>query len=328
MSNRTNPFIPIYRMVNGGTNAEKYARIQNGGGELIPSYLDVELTNLCNFRCVFCPTGTKTMQRMKGMMTEEVAEALADNVKRFHIPGVRFIRWGEPTIHPNYISIMEKVKKAGALIHINTNGSTLDEQQIRKLIDIHLDSIKFSFQGADEGTYNEMREGGDYKRLLDIVRMFYELRGERDYPYIQISTTLTGETADQIESFKQDIGGYCDYYNVGYTMLNYLDVDKMSVDDQEKEKIRKLQEHEKAHHEFLRVCPEAFDKLSINWNGDVTLCCSDYDNFMIVGNILDNDIKQIFNGRAADLYRSVIAKGQYAKIKCCSTCYETVPLTK
>lgn len=214
------------------------------------------------------------------------------------------------------------------MIHINTNVSKLDREQIERLIDIHLDSIKFSFQGADEGTYNEMREGGDYQRLLDIVMTFYSLRGELDYPFIQISTTLTGEIADQINDFKKDIEDYCDYYNVGYTLLNHIKVEEMDIDNSEKEIIRKLQKLEENKHVFRSVCLEAFDKLSINWNGDVTLCCSDYDNFMIVGNILDNDLKQIFNSKAADTYREVIANMQYGKIKCCSTCYENVPLTK
>lgn len=327
MSQLENPFVPIYRKINGGTNQEKYDMIKNGDVQL-PYYLDVELTNFCNFNCCFCPTGTKAMQRMRGHMPDNVADAIAENVKKYNIPAVRFIRWGEPTLHPNYLSILEKVKNAGALIHINTNGSLLDEAQIQKLLDIHLDSIKFSFQGADEGTYNEMREGGDYLRLLDIVRKFHEMRGERDYPYIQISTTLTGETAEQIEGFKSDIGDYCDYYNVGYTKLNHLNVDTMNIDEEEKKKIRRLQEHETINHTFRPVCVEAFDKLSINWNGDVTLCCGDYDNFMLVGNILDMDLKQIFNSRAADIYRDAIAKMQYGKIKCCSNCYETVPLTK
>ncbi len=92
----------------------------------------------------------------------------------------------------------------------------------------------------------------------------------------------------------------------------------MNIDDEEKEKIKYLQEHEKINHVYNPVCVEAFDKLSVNWNGDVTLCCGDYDNFLIVGNILDADLKQIFTGRAANQYREIIAKGQYGKIKCWS----------
>jgi len=324
---RVNKFTEIYRACNNGTNEQKYERILNG--ELtVPRCIDVELTNACNFRCCFCPTGTKSMQRTRGYMSEEVADALIENIKKYNIPGVRFIRWGEPTLHPSYIEIMKRVKNAGAMVHINTNGSLLDDEQISQLIDMQLDSIKFSFQGADEGTYNEMRKGGDYKRLLGIIQKMAKARGDNSLPYIQISTTLTGETVEQIDSFKRDVEEYCDYYNVGYTKLTHLNVDSMSISDEEKEKIRRLQERETIHHVFQPVCVEAFDKLSINWNGDVTLCCSDYDNFMIVGNILDMDLKQIFTSRAADQYRKMIVAKQHEKIKCCSTCYETVPLTK
>ena len=332
MINRNNPFVPIYRSVNNGTNEEKFKKFYScskmGDGEALPSYLDIELTNNCNFRCCFCPTGTKVMKRIKGFMSDEVADAIARNVKDFSIPAVRFIRWGEPTLHPKYLEIMEKMKKAGALIHINTTGSLIDKEQIQRMFDIHLDSIKFSFQGADEGTYNEMREGGDYLKLLNIIRTFYNMRGEKQYPYIQVSTTLTGESADQIENFKKDIANFCDYYNIGYTKLNHLNIESMNVSEEEKSKIRKLQEQEKINHVYIKNCPEAFDKLSINWNGDVTLCCADYDNFMIVGNILDSDIKKIFNSKAAKEYREIIAKGQYGRIECCKNCYETVPLNK
>ena len=324
---RINPFIDIYKACNNGLNEEKFQRIKKGE-VLIPRYIDVELTNYCNFRCCFCPTGTKSMRRMKGFMTDEVVEKLVDNIKRYQIPGVRFIRWGEPTMHPKYLEIMKKIKEVGAAIHINTNGSLLDEEQIKALIDMNLDSIKFSFQGADEGTYNEMREGGNYQKLLQIVKNFYDIRGNREFPYIQISTTLTGETLEQIESFKKDIGELCDYYNIGYTKLSHLKVDEMNIDEVEKEKIRELQKNEKNNHTYLKVCPEVFDKLSINWNGDVTLCCSDYDNYMLIGNILDSDLKDLFLSKAANNYREVIAKMEYGKIYCCKNCYETVPLTK
>ena len=199
---------------------------------------------------------------------------------------------------------------------------------MNELINMGLDSIKFSFQGADAASYNEMRSGGDYKLLIDKVKKFHELRGERPTPYIQISTTLTGETADQVENFKQDIENYCDYYNIGCTKLTHLNVENMNISESEKEKIRTLQEHETINHVWRKICPEAFDKLSINFNGDVTLCCSDYDNFMIVGNILDNDLEEIFTSKAADFYRQIIVSGQYGRIKCCSSCYETVPLQK
>jgi len=170
--------------------------------------------------------------------------------------------------------------------------------------------------------------GGDYSKLLNNIRLLHDLRGDDPYPYIQVSTTLTGETVEQIENFKSDVQDICDYYNIGYTKLNHLNVDSMQIDEAEKEKIRALQKNETLYHTYTEVCPEAFDKLSINWNGDVTLCCSDYDNFMLVGNILDNDLQEIFTSHAADNYRKVVADHQYGKIQCCRYCYNVIPLNK
>lgn len=168
-----NKFFEIYRACNNGTNEDKYNRIKTG--ELtLPRYIDVELTNRCNFECRFCPTGTKSMSRVKGFMPDKVVDAIVENVANYKIPAVRFIRWGEPTLHSKYIEIFRRVKNAGALIHLNTNGSTLDAAQIQALVDIPLDSIKFSFQGADEGTYNEMRQGGSYVKLLATVKAMYD----------------------------------------------------------------------------------------------------------------------------------------------------------
>lgn len=328
MIKRENPFTPIYKICNNGTNEEKYEIIKRG--ELtVPRYIDVELTNNCNFRCCFCPTGTRSMNRSKGFMPDTVVDEMIANINKYNIPGVRFIRWGEPTLHPKYIEILRRVKtETKAAVHINTNGSLLTEEHMQALVDMGLDSLKYSFQGADEGTYNEMREGGDYYKLLNGIKRLNEIRGDKPVPFIQISTTLTGETLDQVEAFKKDVEGLCDYYNIGYTKLNHLNVEAMNVSEEEKKKIRALKERETNNHQYVSVCYESFDKLSINWNGDVTLCNNDYDNFLIVGNILDMDLKQIFTSRAADQYRQVIARGEHGNIRCCSFCYEHAPLTK
>lgn len=184
-----NPFADIYRACNTGNNEKKYRLIREGEVDL-PRYLDVELTNLCNFHCRFCPTGTQSINRTKGFMPETVVDALVENVKKYRIPGVRFIRWGEPSLHPEYITILKRVKEAGAKIHINTNGFLLDVAQIRELLDIPLDSIKFSFQGTDEGTYQEMRQGGDYQRLLGTVRQMWSLRQKTVCPPPYVHSNL------------------------------------------------------------------------------------------------------------------------------------------
>lgn len=99
---RINPFFDIYKQCNGLTNLEKY-KLLGSNKKLTPIYLDVELTNCCNIRCNMCPVGAGVMQRKKGFMNDDVFYRIVEDIKRYHIQGVRFIRWGEPMLHPQFL---------------------------------------------------------------------------------------------------------------------------------------------------------------------------------------------------------------------------------
>ena len=320
------PFLPIYKKCDIGTNQEKYERICSGQLE-VPRYLDIEPTNNCNFHCRFCPLGTGIIKRSKGYMSDETVDRLCEDVKKYGVGGVRLVGEGEPLLHPKVFDIVKKFKAVGVLVHIITNGSLLTEEKARKLIEAGLDGIKISFQGTDEGTYGEMRIGGDYLKTLQVVRSLYSMRGAATRPYIQVSTTITEESNEQVEQFKADIGEFCDFYNIGRTQFNHLDVDQMTVSKQEKEQIRKLKTHETMQKVFKSNCPEMFDKITVNWNGDMTLCCMDYWDDMIVGNIHEMNLQEGFLSAKADRLRRLIVDGKQGEIPPCARCYDLIPLS-
>ena len=146
-----NPFSPIYRACNQGNSQLKFAELP-----VFPRLLDIELTNTCNFRCLMCPTGTFAMKRSKGFMDPAVFYKILDEAAP-HGAALRFIRWGEPLLHPQLAEFIAAAKERGLLTHINTNGSKLNQATMERLVDAGLDSIKFSFQGVDRQSFSEMR---------------------------------------------------------------------------------------------------------------------------------------------------------------------------
>ena len=186
--NRVNPFAPVYKRLNHPHPCSSD----------MPILIDIEITNACNFNCLFCPTGTKAYNRPVGFMTGEMYGQIIDQIAPFKIP-LRFIRWGEPTLHKNFVSYLRIAKDAGLHVHLGTNGSKLNEQVILQLLEMKLDSIKFSFQGVDEKTYSEMRYGQSYEELVDTVKLFYKMRGDLPYPFMHITTTVTYESPDMIK---------------------------------------------------------------------------------------------------------------------------------
>jgi radical SAM protein with 4Fe4S-binding SPASM domain len=311
---RTNPFNEIYSQLNG-----------NDGDFTFPVCIDVELTNNCNLHCLFCPTGTGVSVRNRGFMSGEVFKKILDDIGGKKI-GLRFSRWGEPTLHPKTIDFLTMAKKDGHLLHLNTNGQLFNEAFIEKLVNMGLDSIKFSFQGIDESSYQEMRQDSNYKKLVENIKAMYRIRGTRLLPYIHISTTTTYETDEEIKKFKDGIGPYCDLVTVGKTKLEHIEIEKTKLDKRQKKLLSELKRKESMAEERLKKCPEVFGKVSIDWDGQVTGCCSDYNREMIIGDIKRDSLNNIFHSDKINKYRKILRKNEFEKIPHCNRCFDLMSI--
>jgi len=311
---RKNPFNEIYAQLNS-----------NDGDFNFPVCIDMELTNNCNLHCLFCPTGTSVSVRNKGFMTDEVFQKIISDIKGKKI-GLRFIRWGEPTLHPKIINFLTMAKKDGHLLHLNTNGQLLNEPFIEELINSGLDSIKFSFQGVDQKTYQEMRQDSSFIQLVENIKIMHKIRGEQTLPYIHISTTTTYETDDEIKRFKEGINPYCDLVTAGKTKLEHIEIKKTKLNKMQKELLSELKNKESMTEERLKKCPEVFGKVSIDWDGQITACCSDYNREMIIGDIKRDSLYNIFHNDIAKKYRRILRKKEFEKIPHCSRCFDIMSI--
>lgn len=122
-SDRQNPFRQIY-------DNKYFKNILKYKDKLpeFPFIVDVELTNHCNLRCIFC--GQQAMTREKGYMSEEIFKKIVDECAEYSTP-IRMIRWGEPFLHPKIFEFCEYAKSKGLWVHITTNGLLLDDKKLK-----------------------------------------------------------------------------------------------------------------------------------------------------------------------------------------------------
>ena len=313
---RTNPFEYVYKMCNRGGSRERLANLPD-----FPTHLDVELTNACNFRCLMCPTGTGSSTRARGFMSEQTFQLILDQAGPRKTP-IRFVRWGEPTLHPHFVTWTRVLHDAGLLCHLNTNGLLFDEALIEALVSIPIDSIKLSFQGVDRSTYSEMRNRDFFDGLVKVLKRLHQARGERERPFLQVSTTITRETAEQVTRLREAVSPWCDAFNAGRTLLAHIDLNQVRLDPGEREVLDRLKMQEslvKTHPE----CCEVFDKLSINWDGTVSACCADYNNLMIAGNMRHESLEAIWKGPQMQKYRELLVDMRHDELPLCQNCYDT-----
>jgi pyruvate formate lyase activating enzyme len=101
-------------------------------------------TQGCNMRCSYCHNPELVDASFFG---EEIAdqEVLSFLKKRVDQLGGVVVTGGEPTIQPDLVSFLEKIKKMGFMVKLDTNGSCPDvlmELISKKLIDYYAMDIK------------------------------------------------------------------------------------------------------------------------------------------------------------------------------------------
>lgn len=84
----------------------------------------VEISNVCNLSCAFCP-GTK---RPKGRMTPDAFRALAPKLRPY-TDFLYFHLMGEPLCHPDLAEFLEIAHTHGFKVILTTNGTLLARQQ-------------------------------------------------------------------------------------------------------------------------------------------------------------------------------------------------------
>lgn len=298
---KLNPFNKIYR-------SEEYMSVlgHRDSPSMFPFMVDIELTNHCNFCCKFC--GQNDMKREKGFMEVYLFEKIVDECAKQEVP-IRLIRWGEPLLHPDVIEFCRYAKKKKVPVHITTNGSLLTDDMIKEFIDMKLDSIIFSMQGATKERYEQMR-GDHYDLLQDNIDKFLLIRKNKHKPFIQVTSTMTDETPEEIDEFIKH-WSIVDSVQVGKTNLSRVKVDG------------KLKKQETIKKEY-RPCTEVYQKLSVDWDGKVSCCCSDWDRFMTVGDIKDNTLKEIWNSsKRLKEFRKILDNMEHNKLEMCKNCFHT-----
>ena len=125
--------------------------------------------------------------------------------KLVHLQG-----WGEPFTHPDFIDFLRLAKKAGCMVGTTTNGTLMDSDKIRELVDEGLDIICFSLAGIDEKN-DRIRKGTQISKVLKCIEEIHRIKNNRsiDNPRVHLVYMLLRsglDDVDRIPAFSKDAG--------------------------------------------------------------------------------------------------------------------------
>ncbi|MBQ8520969.1 MAG: SPASM domain-containing protein [Bacteroides sp.] len=246
----------------------------------------LEITNVCNLDCLFCP---KT-SRAKRILSAEEFEILTDRL----CGRIRFLYFhlmGEPTLHPLLPDFVRKAREKNLVPVITTNGTRL--QKAEKLIEARPHKIQISLH-AYEGNGKE-----DVEQYIKEVMLF---AGEaaRQGVIVVLRLWNQGGYDSANERIKEEIARYqlrpWTLRNDGWKLAEnlYLEYDRMfEWPDGDRE----------AYTSEGVFCYALRNQIGILVDGSVVPCCLDHDGELVLGNLFEQPLDGILaSPRARTIY--------------------------
>lgn len=263
---------------------------------------NLELTNACNLRCTFCPTGNGLMRRPKGLMAAEVFHAALAGAGPLEF--VLLFQWGESLLHPRFLELAQAARAHGARTLLTTNATLLDDQRTAAVLDAGIDRVTVSVDG-DEATHEAVR-GVPLERTLAGLRRLVAARDARgSSTAVDVSMVVSPETQAAAAGFRARFGGLLG----GGPGAPRLEVDRVQAIPLLTRGRRRTR------------CREPWrGGLVVLQDGRVTVCCVDHDGELAVGDVRKDRLQDLWNGPALQQLRRDHASGRLPAL--CAGCTE------
>lgn len=246
----------------------------------------LEITNICNRNCSFCPGTVRPLRRM----TMEEFQIAAKKIRQvteylyFHV-------MGEPLTHPLLPDFIRYARRLGFKPAVTTNG-TLLKARGRELIDAGVYKVNLSVHSFEDGAYEDyikyLTDCADFAReaseagVLTVLRLWNQGHDE-------------GRNSNTEDFFREHLEGEWKLGGRGYRIKNKLHLefgDRFTWPDMACE--------DGGDSVF---CYGLKDHFGVLCDGTVIPCCLDREGVVNLGNIFTDDLEAVLNGARATAMR-------------------------
>ena len=269
-----------------------------------PPNIRIETTNQCNANCVTCPRDEMT--RKLGIMDMGLYEKIIHECTQTPIRTLHLHNFGEPLLDAHLFDRIKIAKKRGLTgIKIFSNGSLLTPEKAMKLIESGLDEIKISVDAHSKETFEKIRKKLKFDIVAGNIITLLRLRAEHRKKFPKVTLSFV-----RMENNIQEEKAFLEYWK--------KEVDEISIDKVHNWGANFFPLHKNSR--FYKPCLRIWNTFTILWNGDVALCCLDYNGRIILGNLRKSSIKDIWRGKKLREIRRFHIHTDLKNIPICENC--------
>lgn len=258
-----------------------------GSRHLGVTYIAAETTGWCNRSCSFCPANKWPETSQKGtVMTPEVFEKFVQDLENWkkggYCGGLSLYGDNEPLLDKNIVSRYWSIKDRvpGALMSLTTNADILTLEKTIELIGVGVVSILCNCYEL---------------RTLNKVNLIAAELSSRNLA--EISRPQPGGFHPMVWRKGKSVFIVHDATKVGKTSRSYT---TRAGNVPGAAPITPLRKN----------CHRPWTHIHLKWNGNLVLCCQDWKEETVIGNIMDTPLSVLYNSEKIEDIRRHLWKKQ------------------
>ena len=274
-----------------------------------PPLIQIEPSSVCNYRCVFCFMTDKKFSDKKsshmGTMSLDFYKEIIDKIED-KVQFVTLASRGEPLVNKNLGQMLSYSKDKFLSLKINTNASLLNETNIHDILSNNVSTVVFSADAADKNLYEKLRVRGKFEKVIKNIKLFKDIK-EKHYREQKIITRVSGVKFSKDQKFTDMDNFWREYVD----QIAFVDYNPWE------------NSYEKAPNNISEACSDLWRRMFVWWDGKVNPCDVDYKSELLLGNIRDYKINEIWRSEKYELLRFKHLNKNRQQVKPCASCYVT-----
>lgn len=282
-----------------------------------PPRIQIQTQSGCNARCVFCPNGDVLKSDLsQGRMPEPLFQKIIDELAETNPRRISLYLMNEPLLDKRLPEFSRYVaaRVPSTTTLVTTNGTNLTEERAAALLDSGLKRLKVSLQSLDRQTNRDiMGSACDSEKVVRNVLGMRRLMDEKrrnDFD-LRVSMVVTKQNLDEIESARK-------FWKKHRVRLVTSALENRGGN------IAAAGEMNVGEMTLRSDCIRPSREMCILYNGDCVLCCVDWHRTVVLGNVQEQSIREIWNNEPYQTIRRGLKEGDASCLPdICVNCTES-----
>lgn len=272
-----------------------------------PRVIEVQFHNKCNSNCLICPY--KDMNYKYEDMSDELFNKLLSEIDESKLERIIPYLNNEPFLSNSFLERVKKIRQRfnDVEIEISSNVSMINDRDLFELKNLNITELRLSVFGYNMETYHKMMPGLNYEKTFSKLNLISGILKDTNI-IISIVMIDNGEIEEKEFENMRDL---CDKLGFNFERWGFLDrSDNVTY------------KSNNIYNSNVCTCEQnrPIERMHILSDGRVIFCCQDWGHSIVVGNIKENTISEIWNSEKYNEVRKSLYNKELDSPEICKKC--------